>query len=65
MILAVAHQQFSKMGLDDVSGLMGNKPVLIDVKGIIHRKKGKDDELLFLKQYPDACIGDKGHAYSA
>ena len=20
---------------------------------------------LFLKQYPDACIGDKGHAYSA
>ena len=21
--------------------------------------------ILFLKQYPDACIGDKGHAYSA
>jgi hypothetical protein len=30
--------------------------------------KGKQPlpvKFLFLKQYPDACIGDKGHAYSA
>jgi UDP-N-acetyl-D-galactosamine dehydrogenase len=34
VIVAVAHDQFREMSLDDVRGFMKKKPVLIDVRGI-------------------------------
>jgi UDP-N-acetyl-D-galactosamine dehydrogenase len=34
VIAAVAHQRFCEWSTDDIARLMGNNPVLIDVKGV-------------------------------
>jgi len=38
VIIATAHKQFCKMGIDSIRKYMGNNPVLIDVRGIIKRE---------------------------
>jgi len=44
IIIAVAHEEFKRMKLDDVKKFMNSKPVLIDVRGMFKeedaRKKG-------------------------
>ena len=39
VIVAVAHDEFKKMGLEDVSKFMNNKPIIVDVRGIFDGKK--------------------------
>ena len=34
VIVAVAHDEFKKMGLEDIGKFMNDKPVLIDVRGM-------------------------------
>ncbi len=38
VIVAVAHDEFKKMGFDDIGKFMNAKPVLIDVRGIYKAK---------------------------
>jgi len=33
VIVAVAHDEFKKIGLDDIGKFMNDKPVLVDVRG--------------------------------
>ena len=44
VIVAVAHDEFKKMGLEDIGKFMNDKPVLVDVRGMFKeedaRKKG-------------------------
>jgi len=44
VIVAVAHEEFKKMKLDDIRKFMNDKPVLIDVRGLFNdqelKKKG-------------------------
>ena len=44
VIVAVAHDAFKKMGLEDIGKFMNDKPVLVDVRGMFKeedaRKKG-------------------------
>jgi UDPglucose 6-dehydrogenase/UDP-N-acetyl-D-galactosamine dehydrogenase len=47
VIVTVAHDEFRAMGLEDIEGMMGEKPVLIDVRGMFDR-----DE-----------VGEKGFMY--
>lgn len=43
VILAVAHEGFKKLGIDDMDGLYGaGKKVLLDIKGILCRKDYED-----------------------
>ena len=41
VILAAAHDQFRKMTIKEIRNLMNEKPVLIDVRGIIDNKKAE------------------------
>ena len=34
VIVAVAHDEFKKIGLEDVSKFMNNKPIIVDVRGM-------------------------------
>jgi len=38
VIVAVAHDEFKKMGLEDIGKFMNDKPVLIDVRSIFKTK---------------------------
>ena len=38
VIVAVAHDEFKKMGLEDIGKFMNAKPVLIDVRSIFKAK---------------------------
>ena len=42
VILAVAHNEFGKMKLEDLIGRMNSKPVLIDVRGLFAGEKAKE-----------------------
>jgi UDP-N-acetyl-D-glucosamine/UDP-N-acetyl-D-galactosamine dehydrogenase len=42
VIIAVAHDQFRKMTLEKIRGLMSDKPVLVDVRGMIEREKAEE-----------------------
>jgi len=41
VIVAVAHDEFKKMKLEDLTGMMNDKPVLIDVRGMFDGEEAK------------------------
>ena len=41
VIVAVAHDEFKKIGLDDIRKFMNDKPVLIDVRGIFDEQEAR------------------------
>ena len=41
VIVAVAHDEFRRMELEDLKRMMNNKPVLIDVRGIFDEEEAK------------------------
>jgi UDP-N-acetyl-D-mannosaminuronate dehydrogenase len=44
VIVAVAHDEFKKMGLEDIGKFMNDKPIIVDVRGLFDgeevKKKG-------------------------
>ena len=38
----MAHDGFKKIGLEDVSKFMNNKPVLVDVRGMFDEEEAKE-----------------------
>ena len=42
VIVAVAHDEFKKMKLEDAKKFMNDAPVLIDVRGMFDEKKAKE-----------------------
>ena len=42
VIIAVAHDEFKKMKLDEIKKFMNDKPVLIDVRGMFDEKEVKE-----------------------
>jgi len=47
VIVAVAHDEFKKMKLDEIKKFMNDKPVLIDVRGIFNNQKAKRKGYLY------------------
>jgi len=41
VIVAVAHDEFKKIGLDDIRKFMNDKPVLVDVRGMFDGEEAK------------------------
>jgi len=41
VIVAVAHDEFKMMELEDLKRMMNNKPVLIDVRGVFDEEEAK------------------------
>jgi UDP-N-acetyl-D-mannosaminuronate dehydrogenase len=41
VIVAVAHDEFKKRGLEDIGKFMNDKPVVIDVRGMFDEKAAK------------------------
>ncbi len=41
VIVAVAHEEFKKMTLEDLVGMMNDKPVLIDIRGMFNGEEAK------------------------
>jgi len=41
VIVAVAHDEFKKMKLDDIRKFMNNKPIIVDVRGMFDEEKAK------------------------
>ena len=41
VIVAVAHDEFKKMGFEDIGKFMNDKPVLIDVRGMFDGEEAK------------------------
>jgi len=39
VIVAVAHDEFKKMGLDDIGKFMNNKPIIVDVRGMFDEEE--------------------------
>jgi UDP-N-acetyl-D-mannosaminuronate dehydrogenase len=46
VIVAVTHDEFKKMGLEDIKRMMNNKPVLIDVRGVFDEEEAKRNGLI-------------------
>ena len=42
VIVAVAHDEFKKMGLEDVSKFMNNRPIIVDVRGMFDEEEAKE-----------------------
>jgi UDP-N-acetyl-D-mannosaminuronate dehydrogenase len=47
VIVAVAHDEFKKMGFKDVGKFMNDKPVLIDVRGMFDEAAAKGKEFYY------------------
>jgi len=47
VIVAVAHDEFKKMKLDDIRKFMNNKPVLVDVRGMLNREELEEKGFLY------------------
>ena len=47
VIVAVAHDEFKKMGFEDIGKFMNAKPVLIDVRGMFEGEKAKGEEFYY------------------
>ena len=43
VIVAVAHDEFKKMKLDEIKKFMNDKPVLIDVRGMFSEEEAKKE----------------------
>ena len=41
VIVAVAHEEFKKIKLEDVSKFMNNKPIIVDVRGMFDKEEAK------------------------
>ena len=41
VIVAVAHKEFKKIKLEDVSKFMNNKPIIVDVRGMFNGEEAK------------------------
>ena len=41
VIMAVAHDEFKKTGLDDIKKFMNDKPVLVDVRGMFDEEEAR------------------------
>ena len=41
VIVAVAHDEFKKIGLEDVSKFMNDKPIIVDVRGMFDGEEAK------------------------
>jgi len=41
VIVAVAHDEFRKMGFEDIGKFMNNKPIIVDVRGMFDGEEGK------------------------
>lgn len=41
VIMAVAHDEFKKMELDDIEKFMNDKPVLVDVRGMFDEEEAE------------------------
>ena len=41
VIVAVAHDEFKKMGFEDIGTFMNNKPIIVDVRGIFDEEEAK------------------------
>jgi len=41
VIVAVAHDEFKKMKLEDIKKFMNNKPIIVDVRGIFDEEEAK------------------------
>ena len=40
VIVAVAHNEFKKMKLEDIGKFMNNKPIIVDVRGMFDGEEG-------------------------
>jgi len=47
VIVAVAHNEFKEMKLEDLIGRMNSKPVLIDVRGVFNNQELKREGFLY------------------
>jgi len=47
VIVAVAHDEFKKMRLDDIRNFMNDKPVLVDVRGMFNREELEEKGFLY------------------
>ena len=47
VIVAVAHDEFKKMKLEDLARMMNDRPVLIDVRGVFDGEKAKREGFCF------------------
>ena len=47
VIVAVAHDEFKKMGLEDIGKFMNDKPVLVDVRGMLDGEKAEKEEFYY------------------
>jgi len=47
VIVAVAHDEFKKMGLEYIVKFMNDKPVLIDVRGMFDEEKAEKEEFYY------------------
>jgi len=45
VIMAVAHNEFKEMQLEDLARMMNDKPVLIDVRGIVNNQEAEEKGL--------------------
>ena len=47
VIVAVAHDEFKKMGFEAIGEFMNAKPVLIDVRGMFDEEKAEKEEFYY------------------
>ena len=49
VIIAVAHAQFKKMGIEEICRFMNPHPVLIDVRGMVDRIEAEGKGIYYRK----------------
>ncbi|NQE05571.1 hypothetical protein C5S32_06840 [ANME-1 cluster archaeon GoMg1] len=47
VIVAVAHDEFKKMGLEDIGKFMNAKPIIVDVSGMFDGEDAKGKEFYY------------------
>ena len=47
VIVAVAHDEFKKMGLEDIGKFMNNKPIIVDVRGMFDGEEAKRKDFYY------------------
>jgi len=54
VIVAVAHDEFKKMGLEDIGKFMNNKPIILDVRGMFKEEDARLERRSFIIKGCDA-----------
>jgi len=49
VIISVAHTQFRKMGIAEISRFTNDHPVLIDVRGMVDRQAAEEKGMYYRK----------------